>query len=109
MRDLPIALDGLEIRNLYSGNIPYSTYALTWTCALTRLIMVFTYVLLMVFTYVLLTPIGLSRLDEVEHEQSYNTEKLDDGEEGTETVEEEIIYYNPRKPGHYTAKEVCIQ
>ena len=101
MRDLPIALDGLEIRNLYSGNIPYSTYALTWTCALTRLIMV--------FTYVLLTPIGLSRLDEVEHEQSYNTEKLDDGEEGTETVEEEIIYYNPRKPGHYTAKEVCIQ
>ena len=61
------------------------------------------------YVCVVVSPIGLSRLDEVEHEQSYNTEKLDDGEEGTETVEEEIIYYNPRKPGHYTAKEVCIQ
>ena len=60
------------------------------------------------YVCVVVSPIGLSRLDEVEHEQSYNTEKLDDGEEGTETVEEEIIYYNPRKPGHYTAKEVCI-
>ena len=58
-------------------------------------------------TYMLLSLPGLSRLDEVEHEHSYTTEKQDEVEdEVTERVEEEVIYYNPRKAGHYTAKEV---
>lgn len=53
---------------------------------------------------------GLSRLDEVEHEHSYTSEKQDqeageEEEEGEMKVEEEIIYYNTRTGGHYTTKE----
>lgn len=32
-----------------------------------------------------------------------------DGEEITETYTEEIIYYSPRKSGHYTHKEVYLK
>lgn len=53
---------------------------------------------------------GLSRLDEVEHEQSFTSEKQGQGEveeeEMEERVEEETIYYNPRQGGQYTMKEV---
>lgn len=52
---------------------------------------------------------GLSPLDEVEHEHSLTSEKHDHEEveeEEVERVEEEVIYYNPRKSGHYTTKEV---
>ena len=58
--------------------------------------------------------LGLSRLDEVEHEQSFTSEKQDqgeveEGEEPEERVEEETIYYNPRKGGQYTMKEVLTK
>ena len=51
--------------------------------------------------------VGLSRLEEVEHENSMaQLEKDPSEEEITETYTEEIMYFNPRKAGHYTAKEV---
>lgn len=56
-----------------------------------------------------LEPAGLSRLEEVEHEHSMaQLEKEQSEEEVTETYTEEIIYYSPRKSGHYTSKEVSL-
>ena len=57
--------------------------------------------------------IGLSRVEEVEHESSMallEKERAGENEEEvvetSETYTEEIIYYSPRKSGHYTSKEV---
>jgi hypothetical protein len=57
--------------------------------------------------------VGLSRVEEVEHENTMAMLEKERGGEIDEVVEtsdtytEEIIYYSPRKSGHYTSKEVC--
>ncbi|WAR22127.1 REEP2-like protein [Mya arenaria] len=48
---------------------------------------------------------GLSRLEEVEHENSMAQEARQSDDDNIETFSEEIIYYQPRKSG-YTQKEV---
>lgn len=48
---------------------------------------------------------GLTRVEEVEHENSLLEKRHADDEE-VETFTEEIIYYSPHKSGHYTSKEV---
>lgn len=55
--------------------------------------------------------IGLSKLDEVEHETSLHQQNQGGDEEEVESYSEEVItYYSPRSrgalTGHYTAKEV---
>ncbi|XP_060602322.1 receptor expression-enhancing protein 2-like isoform X2 [Ruditapes philippinarum] len=55
---------------------------------------------------------GLSRVEEVEHENTMAMLEKERGGEIDEVIEtsdtytEEIIYYSPRKSGHYTSKEV---
>ena len=41
----------------------------------------------------------------MEHSEKQDEENKEEEEE-VETYSEEVIYYNPRKSGHYTAKEV---